>query len=36
VYYGDELTEDENEPLFKANDCYIVNAGKVKEGQVIT
>lgn len=36
VYYGDELTEDEQEPLFKANDCYIVNAGRVKEGQVIT
>ena len=35
VYYGDEPA-DENEPVFRANDCYIINAGNVKEGQIIT
>ncbi len=35
IYYGDEPA-DESEAVFKANDCYVVNAQSVKEGQVIT
>ena len=35
IYYGDTPAE-EDEPIFKANDCYIVNPKGIKEGQVIT
>ncbi len=35
MYYG-ETPADESEPVFKANDCYVVNAQDVEEGMVIT
>ena len=36
VYYGEEETDSEIEPVFEANDWYVVNADGVTEGQVIT
>lgn len=35
VYYGEEPA-DESEPVFRVNDCYIINAENVREGQVVT